>query len=266
MAKAEVSCTVDGCNSPVRAMRLCSGHYQRFRAYGDPNGIAPRFQNASYNQERTCYYCDRVFYRTVRSARDAGTCCSRECGFHWAQIKRHAGKRRATFTVAKARCQACDKPFTNISGVAVYCSDGCRSTATKAYQRRRHAANREVRHCGCGAELGIAQRLCAVCGSAARKATKAIHRKARKLRLRGVRVEQVNPLKVLERDRWTCQLCGTKTPKRLRGTYDDRAPEVDHIIPIAQGGEHSYLNTQCACRRCNLAKSGSAKGQLRLFG
>ena len=94
----------------------------------------------------------------------------------------------------------------------------------------------------------------------------AARRKARKLKQRGVATEVVNPLRVLERDKWTCQLCGEKTPKRLRGSYDDRAPEVDHIIPIAVGGEHSYRNVQCACRSCNIAKSATPKGQLRLFG
>jgi 5-methylcytosine-specific restriction endonuclease McrA len=90
--------------------------------------------------------------------------------------------------------------------------------------------------------------------------------KAAKLRRRGAAVETIDPVKVLIRDRWTCQLCGAATPKRLRGSYDDRAPEVDHIVPIAAGGEHSYANTQCACRRCNLDKSDKPLGQMRLFG
>jgi 5-methylcytosine-specific restriction endonuclease McrA len=89
--------------------------------------------------------------------------------------------------------------------------------------------------------------------------------KVRKLRKRGVLCEIVDPHKVFERDRWRCQLCGVVTPKRLRGTFDPRAPELDHIIPLAAGGEHSYRNTQCACRSCNRAKGAKPLGQLRLI-
>ncbi|MCA0032740.1 HNH endonuclease [Mesorhizobium sp. B263B2A] len=91
-------------------------------------------------------------------------------------------------------------------------------------------------------------------------------RKARKLRLRGVTVETVNPIAVFDRDKWRCQLCGVKTPRKLRGKNQPTSPELDHILPLAVGGEHSYRNTQCACRSCNLAKSSKPLGQTRLFG
>jgi 5-methylcytosine-specific restriction endonuclease McrA len=80
-------------------------------------------------------------------------------------------------------------------------------------------------------------------------------RKAEKLKRRATVVETVNLLHVLERDNWTCMICGAPTPRHLRGTYEPNAPEVDHIIPVSKGGEHSYRNTQCACRRCNGLKS-----------
>lgn len=78
--------------------------------------------------------------------------------------------------------------------------------------------------------------------------------------------EHIDPMVVLDRDRWTCQLCGVKTPKKLRGTKEKRAPEVDHIVPIARGGQHNYRNVQCACRQCNKSKLAKVLGQLRLFG
>lgn len=88
----------------------------------------------------------------------------------------------------------------------------------------------------------------------------------KRARLRGVTVETVNPMLVFERDRWMCHLCGKAAPKRLRGTYDDNAPELDHIVPLAAGGEHSYRNTACAHRSCNRIKGSSPLGQTRLFG
>jgi len=82
----------------------------------------------------------------------------------------------------------------------------------------------------------------------------------------GVQYEAVDWRKVMDRDGWKCQICGTKTPKRLRGTTDPRAPELDHRVPMAMGGPHTYDNVQCACRACNSAKGGTGvSGQGDLF-
>ena len=78
--------------------------------------------------------------------------------------------------------------------------------------------------------------------------------------------KRFNPINVLVRDGWRCQLCGKKLKPKHRGTYRDDAPELDHIIPLAQGGEHSKRNTQCACRKCNQKKGSTLRGQLLLFG
>jgi 5-methylcytosine-specific restriction endonuclease McrA len=76
-------------------------------------------------------------------------------------------------------------------------------------------------------------------------------RSARRAKIRGVKKEVVYPYKVFTRDQWTCQCCGITTPKKLRGTLEPNAPEMDHIIPLAKGGDHSYGNCQCLCRKCN---------------
>jgi 5-methylcytosine-specific restriction endonuclease McrA len=81
-----------------------------------------------------------------------------------------------------------------------------------------------------------------------------IRRSSRRAKIRGVIKERVVPYRVFVRDNWTCQSCNKPTPKKLRGTLDDNAPEMDHIIPLAKGGEHSYNNVQCLCRTCNAEK------------
>lgn len=68
-------------------------------------------------------------------------------------------------------------------------------------------------------------------------------RKARKL---GAFVEVVVELVVLERADGICGICGEDV--------DPLAFEVDHVIPLARGGEHSYANTQPAHRLCNRRK------------
>lgn len=62
--------------------------------------------------------------------------------------------------------------------------------------------------------------------------------------------------KVLDRDNWHCKNCGIETPKAKSGTFDDDAPEMDHIVPFVLGGAHVWDNVQCLCRKCNLDKHG----------
>lgn len=71
-------------------------------------------------------------------------------------------------------------------------------------------------------------------------------RRARKL---GQFVEHVDPLVVLERDDNRCGICGLDV--------DPLDFHVDHVIPLALGGEHSYMNTQTAHPSCNSAKRDS---------
>ena len=83
--------------------------------------------------------------------------------------------------------------------------------------------------------------------------------------MKSVEYERVDPIKVFERDGWRCHMCGCKTPASLRGKMVDRAPELDHIVPLAVRGAHTYANTACSCRKCNGLKGATIKGQPSLL-
>lgn len=75
---------------------------------------------------------------------------------------------------------------------------------------------------------------------------------AYRARKRGAHVEHVEPLVVLERDDGICGICGRDV--------DPRHFDIDHVIPLARGGEHSYRNVQVAHRRCNQRKGARLLG------
>lgn len=54
--------------------------------------------------------------------------------------------------------------------------------------------------------------------------------------------------KIMERDDYTCQICG----KRMR---DGVGLHIDHIIPVAKGGKSVPSNLQVLCSKCNGSKS-----------
>lgn len=149
----------------------------------------------------------------------------------------------------------------------------CQSHYAKEWKDRRMAPLREARAkrpCAtCGEPIGSGRatkycgRECRDKGPVTRRIRRAVGR-AYQASKRTDGVVQFDPIEVLERDKWTCQICGVKTPKSLRGLSAPRSPEVDHIIPLSKGGHHAPWNTQCLCRKCNRAKSDRAEGQLGL--
>jgi 5-methylcytosine-specific restriction endonuclease McrA len=60
-------------------------------------------------------------------------------------------------------------------------------------------------------------------------------------------VEAVDPRVVFTRDSGMCGIC-------LETVDPMSCWEVDHVVPIAKGGLHSYANVQPAHRRCNRSK------------
>lgn len=68
----------------------------------------------------------------------------------------------------------------------------------------------------------------------------------RRARKRAAFVEDVHALVVLEMDDGECGICGEDV--------DPFAFDVDHIIPLALGGAHSYVNVQASHPLCNRSK------------
>jgi len=51
---------------------------------------------------------------------------------------------------------------------------------------------------------------------------------------------------VFKRDRFTCQYCGRKAPEVVL--------EVDHIVPVSEGGGNELMNLVTSCFDCNRGK------------
>lgn len=84
-------------------------------------------------------------------------------------------------------------------------------------------------------------------------------RAVRRARMRAALVEKVDYAEIIKRDRGRCHLCGKRVAKR--------EIQLDHIVPLAVGGEHSAANLAVAHARCNLSKGAKpANDQLRLVG
>lgn len=86
--------------------------------------------------------------------------------------------------------------------------------------------------------------------NAARKREKDHRRRARLL---NAFVEDVNIDVLWERDSGACGICSDPVDRDL--AWPGRmVATIDHVVPLARGGEHSYANAQLAHMGCNARK------------
>lgn len=71
--------------------------------------------------------------------------------------------------------------------------------------------------------------------------------------MRGCKVTPGRRYEVHERDDWTCRICGDPVNREAKVPELD-APVIDHIIPLAAGGDHGPDNWQTAHFYCNSIK------------
>lgn len=199
-----------------------------------------------------------------------------QCGTQW-QTWQHArycssicagkGRERRVYPVT---CQRCGKESIGVRPTQRFCSKRCArtprydlvrhtlqyplTTSGQAQQPAKAATPRTWYGCtceGCGTTfIASTQRphCSALCGKrASRTRRKAMERGATKL-------ERVYRARVYERDNWCCQLCGEPVDRDPERPTDSMAPSLDHILPLARGGTHTYDNVQLAHFGCNSAK------------
>lgn len=237
---------------------------------------AERARRLAASPDRICEHCGTTFKR-LQDKKNAARFCSRVCGYAaganvWRapviseDLMIAAKSLCVSFKVYRCVCRQCAVRFSSRSISSAYCSDRCLRDRYVAANDNRDHSPRECKDCGAVFTTSYGDTRKVYCSAACGKRNlKRKQRKMERARLRSVTVESVDPIAVFERDKWKCQLCMVSTPRNLRGTTNDRAPELDHIMPLSLGGAHSYMNTQCACRKCNIAKSNTPPDQVGLF-
>lgn len=185
-----------------------------------------------------CINCQRTVRRKVRHTNDVAKFCSRVCSYSFATY--HAVRKPLVKTEIKAlrliskrirsqkKCKSCSaillRKFVQLCRL-------CRSDKVQIYRKKYRKSD-------------------------SFKISKRKHRSIRRARIRcSDGAEVFDPFEVFDRDKWQCKICSVQTPKSKRGSLDDDAPELDHIIPLSKGGAHTRANTQCLCRKCNHIKS-----------
>lgn len=189
----------------------------------------------------TCAVCCRGF----RFTQSHQSHCSQACARWWAS----ADQRRAT----KKRlgipkwCHWCGSRFQRSTGANHFCSTDCRTMASLTCSGRHTATMSRVdwRHCvDCGRWFTLASGNEKRCDGCRKEQGKRRNRTARHRQL------------VLDRDGWTCHLCGDGIPRDA--IYPDPFyGTLDHVIPDSLGGSDEPENLRAAHFICNTVRGST---------
>jgi hypothetical protein len=210
------TCSIDGCDKPATASRgWCWTHYGRFRRWGDPN---------------------RTFEQSVCSIADcdAPSRVRGWCNKHHSRWKAHGDPlvRKLHDNSGACSITACEKSASRLGM--------CEAHYWDDYIARP--------------------------GNAAKHSAKVHTRRVKASAMSGAMSERSLSWRTLMAEGLTaCYLCGSDCDLSDFRTLIDRRgssriipgrryPSLDHVTPIAEGGQHVRANAALACMDCNRRK------------
>ena len=113
------------------------------------------------------------------------------------------------------------------------------------------------KYCKCCGEYFIAKSNLQVCCSTECSRKNENKNKDKRIYRNGKPDLSITLTKLYMRDSGACQKCGREIDFDC-DPNSDYYPSIDHIIPLAKGGLHSWDNVQLLCRRCNYIKGDNA--------
>lgn len=137
-------------------------------------------------------------------------------------------------------CDWCGSLFVAVQYAQKRCSYRC--GYMKRNEGRWNPAPRKASNClRCGADLSHKKAHAIYCSKTCKSMDHNFKHRAR-TRVAGVARRR----QIIERDDATCYLCGTALqPSQV---------EIDHLIPVAQGGDSDPVNLAVSCRWCNRSR------------
>lgn len=215
------------------------------------------------------FVCEDCGETVVKKSRVGRPLNGKKCRLCYDSDRKRSERIRKKLAAPAKNCKHCGSPIPKDCSRSGYCSSSCADIADMERKEKYNQAVAEerktARNCAwCAAEFIVKSSLSNskyCCEEHRQHAWNEVKRA--KLKLKGI--SRVPPAavgySVLQRDKWTCQACGIRTPESLRGLSQPNSPEVDHIIPLSRGGSHDESNLQCLCRQCNGSKGARLPGE-----
>lgn len=196
---------------------------------------------------------------TGRGSRPAETRMCRPC----------RARRRAT---SGTSCSQCGQGFTPERSAQRFCSLVCAYASRKgiapvwATEAMRSPRSLPCKACETDVVTTGAVVLCEACRALRQREHWQGKNRRRRATLRSVASEAYTLTEIARRDGYRCKLCRRKVDVRLKAPHP-KSPTVDHIVPLAHGGDDTRINVQLAHWGCNSRKGADCgPWQIALVG
>ena len=223
----ERTCSVEGCNGAHRGRGLCSTHYNQ--AY-QPN----RHKKITV----PCGWCSKPCEKAADQSRGYHErFCSTPCRDAWRRANGYVLSPQARAKAREAQASMLGQAKRKLRKAA----RGTRGT---------HWVAGICMRCGSSFVSALGPDLGRYCSDSCKRRAGSSRRRARE---HGVHHEPYSRQKIFERDHWRCHICKRMT-LRTKVVPHPRAPVLDHLIPLAEGGPDTAANVATACFLCNSIK------------
>lgn len=218
---------------------------------------------------RICEVCGKIYDATYGAQRTCGRACGAtinpQSAAPWLRRER---TKWPSWRIWSLNCHVCERIFTARRRNNPVCgADQCVDQWIRILRTREKRRQPKSRFCAdCGTEVPSYRMKCDACITLTRKRKKSRERRKRRIATLGVATEIYSLAEVAQRDRHRCGLCGRKVNMKLVVPHA-KAPTIDHIIPLAGGGDDTRANVQLAHFICNSIKGDrGGNEQLLLVG
>lgn len=200
---------------------------------------------------RTCGHCGKKF-KTYKSKY-----CSEECRYPNQSNQLH--KIRNSRKMYYISCIGCNKRFITRRR-RKYCNKECDYKCNYVSKAKTHSI--KCTECGKHKEVSFKRKkFCSDTCSKKYANRENYLRRERLKRLNGKIHWDISIERLMKRDGKRCYLCGVKVDIKDISVIDnnmihgDMYPSIDHVIPLAKEGTHTWDNVRLAHRLCNSIKS-----------
>lgn len=228
-----VVCKVEGCKNKVLANFMCSKHYQMWKEHGDPKGgrYEYKIRKAITHSDgtRTCSECEkRLPIKSFHKDKNASDGYRSKC--------------------KKCRLTMVNKwYFKDAAKRRKVASDARKKDPEKLRKRdmERYEKDREKR-------IALATE----------------HSHLRKARKKNTKTERgISKLALKKKFGTKCYYCGKEMDFSVGAgrKFNRDMATIEHLIPLARGGEHTFENTVLACRHCNISKNAKSEAEFEEY-
>lgn len=210
-----------------------------------------KYNGKHRGNKQECKQCSKTFYEYKKRL-----FCSLECRRSYETENKKSRPEYIPKPKQIKTCINCNKEYETHQTESKYCSYECRYESSYRYMvERKPTYNIKCKECGKWfSTTNKGKKYCSVTCSDRFEYRKKETIRRERIKQNGRIDWDISIERLIHRDKGICYLCGEQVKTNLDPNHD-YYPSIEHVIPVAKGGTHTWDNVKLAHRKCNYLKS-----------